>query len=191
LGRPRLDALDLIPCYEVTSFDLDKNYYSSSSRGFSYAFAVFGSEQFPQPQKIAWQVIASSSVSGLAVMNSGFYLPVDAFSLPPLRTTENNPPQLLAAQGWELDFAAVTVAGAAISPSAERAAVWGKTPDNPPAYFLNLFDVRTAQQIAQVRLESDPALGTFSAAFSPDGRLLASIDRGGTLSFWRVKRTIP
>ncbi len=192
LGYPRLDALDLVPCYEITSFDLVRNYYASSPNGFSYAFAVFGSEQFSQPQKIAWQVINSSSVSGLAVMNSGFYLPADSFSIATLaQPTDNEPPQLIAAQGWGLDFAAATVTGAAISPSAERAAVWGKTPDNPPAYFLNLFDARTAQQIAEVRLESDPTLETFSAAFSPDGRLLASIDRGGALSLWRVSRMQP
>jgi WD40 repeat protein len=158
------------------------------------AFVAFSSEQFFQPQKIAWQVITSStkSVSGLAVMNSGFYLPADSFSILTLaRTTDNEPPQLIAAQGWGLDFAAVTVTGAAISPSAERAAVWGKTPDNPPAYFLNLFDARTAQQIAEVQMVNDPALSVFSAAFSPDGRLLASIDRGGTLSFWRVSRMQP
>ena len=192
LGSPLYSPVlvsDLVPCYGIKGWNLVWNSQVMDPN----AFVAFSSEQFFQPQKIAWQVITSStkSVSGLAVMNSGFYLPADAFSLPPFGTKENNPPQLLAAQGWGLDFAAVTVTGAAISPIAERAAVWGKRPDNPPAYFLNLFDVRTAQQIAEVRLESDPALGTFSAAFSPDGRLLASIDRGGTLSLWRVSRMQP
>jgi hypothetical protein len=85
----------------------------------------------------------------------------------------------------------VTITGAAISPSAERAAVWGKTSDNPPAYFLNLFDARASQQIAEVQKGNDPALSTFSAAFSPDGRILASIDQSGNLKLWQVRKLLP
>jgi WD40 repeat protein len=184
---PPVSVSDLVPCYGIKGWKLVWNSQVMDPN----AFVAFSSEQFPQPQKIAWQVIASSSVSGLAVMNSGFYLPVDAFSLPPLRTTENNPPQLLAAQGWGLDFAAVTISGAAISPSAERAAVWGQTPDNPPAYFMNLFDARTSQQIAEIQKVSDPALSTFSAAFSPEGSILASIDQSGSLKLWLVRKILP
>jgi WD40 repeat protein len=159
-------------------------------------FMAFGSEQIPAPKKLALQITSVFSddktfVSSLLVMDSGFY-PYNLYFLP---RQSNLPksfgPQEKPAETWGLDFSKLTVSGAAISPSAERAAVWGKTPDNPPAYFLNLFDARTAQQIAQVRMESDPALGTFSAAFSPDGRLLASTDRGGALSLWRVSHLQP
>jgi len=128
---------------------------------------------------------ARLNIALAAVKNSGFLFTRRCFLT---ATLENNPRQLLAAQGRGLDFANLTVPVAAMNPSVERAAVWGQTPDNPAAYFLNLFDARTAQQIAEVRLESDPSLGTFPTAFSPDGRLLASIDRGGALSLWRVSR---
>jgi WD40 repeat protein len=188
---------------EVTSVSELRKCYSmrrwSLGSGGAYSrdvnFMAFGSAQIPAPKKLALQITPVFSdetfVSSLLVMDSGFY-PSNLHFLP-IRTdlSKSFEPKENSAETWGLDFANLTVTGAAISPSAERAAVWGKMPDNPPVYFLNLFDARTAQLIAEVRLESDPALGTFSAAFSPDGRLLASIDRGGTLSLWRVKRTIP
>jgi hypothetical protein len=182
---------DLRKCYSM------RRWYLGSGGAYTtdVNFMAFGSEQIPAPKKLALQITPAFSdetfVSSLLVMDSGFYPSnLDFLSIGSNLSTSFDPKEN-PAETWGLDFANLTITGAAISPSAERAAVWGKTPDNPPAYFLNLFDARTAQQIAEVRLESDPALGTFSAAFSPDGRLLASIDRGGTLSLWRVSRMQP
>lgn len=184
---------DLHKCYSMRFLNLG----SGGAYSRDVNFMAFGSAQIPAPKKLALQITSVSSdyetfVSSLLVMDSGFY-PSNLHFLP-IRSNlskKSFDPKEKPAETWGLDFSNLTVTGAAISPSAERAAVWGKTPDNPPAYFLNLFDARTAQQIAEVQMVNNPALSVFSAAFSPDGRLLAAIDWGGALSLWRVSRLQP
>ena len=185
-------ASDLRKCYSMLRWDLSNN----AGQIMYGNFMAFGSEKTPAPQKLALQIVSVSSfpgfiISSLLVMNSGFYPYNLHFSSIVPDSQKSVDPQEKPAETWGLDFVSLTVTGAAISPSAERVAVWGQTPANPPAYFLNLVDARMAQPIAEVRLEADPALATFSAAFSPDGRRLASIDRGGALYLWQVKRTLP
>ncbi len=180
-------------CYSVQGWDLVQN------RGLSYnsILTASSSEEFPVPQQFALQVTEVSVsrfsellVSGLLVMNSGFYPATPSLSFL-FQEQPLDQPQFSVAENWGLDFAALTMTGAAISPSAERAAGWGQTLDTPPAYFLNLFDVRTSQQIAEVQKGSDPALSTFSAVFSPDSRILASIDQSGNLKLWKVRKILP
>ena len=156
---------------------------------------IFSTDQFPDPHKLALQIVAgstnSNSISSLLVMNSGFYPSNLNFSSPGTTQSETSVAEPETSENWGLDFSSFTMTGAAISSSAERAAVWGKTPGNSPTYFLSLFDARTSQKIAEIQKESDPALGTFSVAFSPDGRILAAIDQSGDLKLWQVRKILP
>ena len=156
---------------------------------------IFSTEQFPDPHKLALQIIAdstnSNSISSLLVMSSGFYPYNLNFSSPGTTQSETSVAEPETLENWGLDFSSLTMIGAAISPSAERAAVWGKTPDNSPTYFLSLFDARTSQKIAEIQIVSDPALSPFATAFSPDGRILAVIDQSGDLKLWQVGKILP
>jgi WD40 repeat protein len=167
------------PCYLVAAWHLINQVMLES-------VGPFDSKEFPNAQNFALQatIEPNNSFSGLLVMDSGFY---------PLTSGSrfNDKYGRLKTTDFGLDFAVFAMTGAAISPNAERVAVWGKTRGEQAMYFLNLYDVRTTQQIAQFSLESDSTLSTLSAAFRPDGRMLASLDQNGNLKLWQVKKTLP